>query len=464
MLAQRLAQTLKAQADNTKGMPRLPYALEKALRVAPEAFADQTPSSLLATFEQRFPQAVDDVFARQVLAQVEAGRIPYLTIKDMQDVLIQVFGTESLDAHAKLFAPMFTKRITDTFGLYLDDVWANGIGDVWILQRPKPKHDEASLRQYVAGLEQRFLEGLNGRIDPTIWKAQIDGIQRAIDPVQKVLLADDLFRAISDFVCPLQARDVVESGLTFEGMINVGIVREYIRTGIGGWINGVAQGEPLHRFQTHTFAIPTDLQPIVATLDTLSEGAQKTFYESLNTELEMMLGVHASIKIDAANGALSVRLYLPFQPFQDTRPLQPVYGTLLSKLKAIKTIQEKTAKELRLADLENLLTDQEKAAVDTAIEALTHTIASDDPTQGVPFNVEHKGRQRSVTTKDGLLVPLSLGRIFREVILLKTGLQCIGDALDNLIREVRPATDPRFAMTQAGKDLIAQQVAVLDAA
>lgn len=463
MLALQLAQTLKVQADGSDGMTLLPYALEKAFRVAPEAFAGQTPTAVLATFEQGFPQAVEDVLTGQIVAQIQAGRIPYLTIQDMYAILQRVFGTKALDDHIKLFIPMIVKRITETFGLHLHDVWVNGIGDVWILERPTSKNEDASLTRMCESLEAGLLAGITSRIQPSFWKNDLGRVHAEPEPLQKALLAYDLFRDISAFACPLQARDVVEARMTFDDMINVGLVREYIRESVGGWVNSVAHDEPLHRFQTHTFSIPAQLQTAFATLGKFGAGSHKAFREALNTELEVMLGVHASIEIDAGNALLFTRLYLPFRPFPNGRPLQQVAGTLTSKLREVKALQEKTTRDLRLEDLEGLLTEKEKNAVDTAIEALKVSIVSDEPTQGVPLDIAHVGYTRSIVTKEGVLVPLALGRIVRQVILLKTGLHCIADARDTLISEVRPARDPRLAMTKAGQDLITQQDAVLKA-
>jgi hypothetical protein len=464
MLALQLAQTLKAQADGSGGMALLPYALEKAFRVAPEAFAGQTPTAVLATFEQGFPQAVEDVLTGRILAHVQAGRIPHLTVQDMHTILRQTFGTEALDGHIKLFIPMIAQRITGTFGLHLCDVWANGIGDVWILERPTPKNEDESLTRMAEVFEADFLVWITRRIQPSFWANDLRLVHAEAQPVQKALLAYDLFRSISAFACPLQARDVIESHMTFDDMINVGLVRGYIREAVSEWVNSVSHDEPLHRFQTHTFSIPAHLESAVKSLDKFSAGAQKAFYESLNTELEVMLGVHASIEIDAGNALMFTRLYLPFHPFQNTRPLQHVSGTLTSKLRGIKALQDKTTRNLRLEDLEELLTEKEKHAVDGAIEALKISIVSDAPTQGVSLDIEHVGRKRSIVAKEGVVVPLDLGRIVREVILLKTGLQCITDAKDTLISEVRPARDHRLAMTKTGQDLITQQDAILQTA
>jgi hypothetical protein len=461
MLALQLAQTLKAQADGSNGMTLLPYALEKAFRVAPEAFAGQMPTAVLATFEQGFPQAVEDVLTGRIVAQIQAGLIPHLTVQDMQTVLRRVFGTEALDDHIKLFVPMIVRRIRETFDLYLYDVWVNGIGDVWVLQRPTSKDADASLTRMCESLEAGLMAGITTRIQPLFWTNDLGRVHAEPDPVQKALLAYDLFRDISAFACPLEARDVLESRLTFDDMINGGLAREYIRESVSGWINGLAHDAPLHSFQTHTFSIPAHLQAAFATLEKFGDGARKAFYASLNTELEVMLGVHASVRVDSGNTLLFVRLYLPAHPFQNTRPFQQVAGRLTSKLREVKALQEKTTRDLRLEDLEGLLTEKEKDAVGAAIESLKISVLSDKPTQGAPLAIEHMGHTRSILTKEGVLVPLALGRIVREVILLKTGLQCITDARDNLISEVLPARDPNLSVTKAGKALIAQQDAVL---
>lgn len=462
MLASQLAQTLKAQADNAKDTPSLPYALEKALRVAPDAFAGQTPRAVLATFEEKFPGAVDAVFTEQVLALTEAGLIPHLTLDDMHTVLVRVFGTEALEDHVSLFAPLILDRIRQTFGVRFRDERAGEVGDVWLIQRPMPKDTQDSLTRMCNDLEARFAEGISAPIDTSAWKRTIAMIREADGPAEKAFLVDDLLRDISAFGCPLRARDVVAARMTFDDMIDVALLREHVRVGIRSWIDGVPSDAPLHKFQRHTLAIPPHLHAIAALLGRLSPSTKDEFFATLNTELDEMLGVHASIEIDAGNTDVSVRLYLPKQIFKQTCRSKKATGTLVAKLRAIEDVQERTRRGLALADLEALLTDTERAAVDAAIEALKVSVVSDQPTGGVTFGAPYVGLRRHITTQDGILVPLALGSVFHEVILLKTGLQCSRDLLDNLISEVRPATDPSRAMTQAGKDLIAQQAAVLN--